>query len=78
MLSRISMQGCFPSAKVSCQFLSIDNQRTSFLGIELTPIVFKINGKIKAISKGVLNQWLNDDPHEPELLKAEDAYHVSD
>ncbi len=74
MLSRISMQGCFPAAKVSYQFLGIDNERASFLGTELTPIVFKINGKIKAITEGVLNQWLNDNPHEPELLKAEDAY----
>ena len=77
MLSRISMQGCFPSAKVSYQFLGIDKMRTSFLGTESTPIVLKINGKIKAVTKGVLNQWLNDDPHEPELLKAEDAYHAT-
>ena len=74
MLSKISMQGCFPSAKVSYKFLGIDETRTSFLGTESTPIVFRINGKMKAISKGTLNQWLNDNPDNLELLKAEEAY----
>ena len=74
MLSRISMQGCFPPAKVHCQFVNIDKTKTCFFGIDSTPIVFKINGKIKAVDKGTLNQWLNDNPHDLELLKAEDAY----